>query len=103
MLKQLRAALVSLAFFTVLTGIAYPLAVTGIAQAAFHKQANGSLIEKDGKVVGSHLIGRQLDDPKYFWGRLSATLDANGKALRTTAETRWARTSARRTPRSSTR
>jgi potassium-transporting ATPase KdpC subunit len=80
MLKQLRAALVSLAFFTVLTGIAYPLAVTGIAQAAFHHQANGSLIEKDGKVVGSHLIGRQWDDPKYFWGRLSATLDGSGKA-----------------------
>jgi len=80
MLKQLRAALVSLAFFTVLTGIAYPLLVTGVAQAAFHGKANGSLIEKNGKVVGSTLIGRQWDDPKYFWGRLSATLDSNGKA-----------------------
>ena len=81
MLKQLRAALVAIAFFTVLTGIAYPLLVTGVAQAAFHRQANGSLIEKDGKVVGSTLIGRQWDDPKYFWGRVSATLDSNGKSL----------------------
>ena len=81
MLKQLRAALAALAFFTVLTGIAYPLAVTGVAQAAFKHQANGSLIEKNGKVVGSELVGRQWDDPKYFWGRLSATLDANAKAL----------------------
>ncbi len=81
MLKRLRPALVSLAFFTVLTGIAYPLVVTGVAQAAFHGKANGSLVEKNGKVVGSELIGRQWDDPKYFWGRLSATLDSNGKAL----------------------
>ena len=73
MLEQLRASLVALAFFTVLTGIAYPLVVTGVAQAAFHHQANGSLIEKNGKVVGAELIGRQWDDPKYFWGRLSAT------------------------------
>ncbi|HEY2368803.1 MAG TPA: potassium-transporting ATPase subunit KdpC [Polyangiaceae bacterium] len=81
MSKQLRAALVALAFFTVLTGVAYPLAVTGIAQAAFHHRANGSLIDEGGKVIGSELIGRQWDDPKYFWGRLSATLDASGKAL----------------------
>jgi len=81
MLKQLRAALVALAFFTILTGIAYPLAVTGVAKVAFAHQANGSLVEKNGKVVGSELIGRQWDDPKYFWGRLSATLDSNAKAL----------------------
>ena len=81
MLSQLRAALVSLALFTVLTGMAYPLLVTGIAQAAFPHQANGSIILKDGKGVGSQLIGQPFDDPKYFWGRLSATLDANGKAL----------------------
>jgi K+-transporting ATPase ATPase C chain len=72
MLKQIRAALVALAFFTILTGIAYPLAVTGVAQAAFGRQANGSLVKNGDKVVGSELIGRQWDDPKYFWGRLSA-------------------------------
>ena len=81
MLKQLRAALVAIAFFTVLTGVVYPLAVTGVAQAAFRRQANGSLIEKNGKVVGSELIGRQWDDPKYFWGRLSAAkYDAQSSA-----------------------
>lgn len=81
MLAQFRAALVALAFFTLLTGVAYPLLVTGIAQAAFPEQANGSLIVRNGSAVGSRLIGQQFDQPKYFWGRLSATLDANGKAL----------------------
>jgi K+-transporting ATPase ATPase C chain len=81
MLSQLRAAAVSLGLFTVLTGVAYPLLVTGVAQAAFPSKANGSLIVKDGKPAGSHLIGQSFDDPKYFWGRLSATADANGKAL----------------------
>jgi K+-transporting ATPase ATPase C chain len=81
MLSQLRAAVVSLAVFTAITGLAYPLLVTGIAQAAFPHQANGSVIVKDGKAVGSRLIGQPFDDPKYFWGRLSATTDANGKPL----------------------
>src|SRR5579862_6398285 len=81
MLSQIRASLVVLAALTVLTGIAYPLLVTGVAQAAFPSQANGSLIARDGKTVGSSLIGQSFDDPKYFWGRLSATTDANGKAL----------------------
>ncbi|MDP8999254.1 MAG: potassium-transporting ATPase subunit KdpC [Myxococcota bacterium] len=81
MLSQLRAALVALAVLTVVTGVAYPLLVTGIAQAAFPHQANGSLIIKGGKPVGSELIGQSFDEPKYFWGRLSATSDANGKAL----------------------
>jgi len=81
MLAQLRAALVSLFALTVLTGVAYPLLVTGIAQAAFPRQASGSLIVKDGKAVGSRLIGQPFDDPRYFWGRLSATADANGKPL----------------------
>jgi potassium-transporting ATPase KdpC subunit len=81
MLSQIRAALVSLALFTVLTGVAYPLLVTGVAQAAFPHQANGSMILRDGKAVGSQLIGQPFDDAKYFWGRLSATLDSNGKPL----------------------
>jgi potassium-transporting ATPase KdpC subunit len=81
LLAQLRAAIVSLLALTVITGVAYPLLVTGIAQAAFPSQAGGSLIVKGGKPVGSRLIGQPFDDPKYFWGRLSATADANGKPL----------------------
>ena len=69
----IRNALMSLLLFTILTGIIYPLVVTGIAQVIFPEQANGSIIVKDGKAVGSGLIGQQFDDPKYFWGRLSAT------------------------------
>jgi len=74
MSTQLRPALVSLALFTLLTGILYPLAVTGIAQLAFPHQANGSLIIKDAQAQGSELIGQSFNDPRYFWGRLSATL-----------------------------
>ena len=70
---QLRPAVVSLAFLTVMTGIAYPLLVTAIAQLVFPWRANGSLIMKDGKPVGSTLIGQPFDDPKYFWSRPSAT------------------------------
>ena len=73
MLEHLRPAIVSLALFTVITGLAYPALVTGIAQVFFRHQANGSLIVKDGKVVGSSLIGQPFDDPKYFWSRPSAT------------------------------
>jgi potassium-transporting ATPase KdpC subunit len=73
MLTHVRAAVVSLALFTVVTGLAYPAIVTMIAQLAFPHQANGSLIVKDGKAVGSALIGQPFDDPKYFWGRPSAT------------------------------
>jgi K+-transporting ATPase ATPase C chain len=75
MLKQMRPAIVSLLLFTLITGVVYPLVVTGIAQVVFPHQANGSLIVIDGKAYGSELIGQQFDDPKYFWGRLSATGD----------------------------
>ena len=73
MLTHVRAAIVSLALFTVVTGLAYPVVVTVIAQLVFPHQANGSLIMKDGKPAGSALIGQPFDDPKYFWGRPSAT------------------------------
>ena len=73
MIKQFRPAIVSLLMFTFITGVIYPLLVTGIAQVVFPSQANGSLILKDGQAVGSKLIGQSFDDPKYFWGRLSAT------------------------------
>src|SRR5262245_33033626 len=62
-----------LALLTVITGVAYPLAVTAIAQAFFADEANGSLLVDDGKVRGSVLIGQSFESPKYFWGRLSAT------------------------------
>lgn len=73
MLKELKPALLMLGLLTVVTGAAYPLIVTGIAQVAFPHQANGSLIERDGKVVGSELVGQPFSDPKYFWSRPSAT------------------------------
>ena len=73
MLAQIRPAIVSFLVLTVITGLLYPLAVTAVAQVAFPSQANGSLIMKDGKAIGSTLIGQPFDDPKYFWGRLSAT------------------------------
>lgn len=74
MAAQLRSALMVFFILTILTGVAYPLAVTGIAQLLFPHQANGSLIQKDGKPIGSMLIGQPFDDPKYFWGRPSATV-----------------------------
>jgi potassium-transporting ATPase KdpC subunit len=73
MLHHLKPALILFAFLTVLTGILYPLAVTGVAQVAFPKQANGSLIDRDGTLAGSTLIGQDFSSPQYFWGRPSAT------------------------------
>ncbi|HET7332133.1 potassium-transporting ATPase subunit KdpC [Dyella sp.] len=73
MLKIIRQSIVMLLLMTVLLGIAYPLITTGAAQVLFPHQANGSLIEKNGKSVGSELIGQYFDNPGYFWGRPSAT------------------------------
>ena len=73
MFTMIRNTLMSLLLFTILTGFIYPLAVTGLAQAIFPKQANGSIIAENGKAVGSSLLGQQFEDGKYFWGRLSAT------------------------------
>jgi K+-transporting ATPase ATPase C chain len=73
MLRELRIALIILGFMLVLTGIAYPLATTGLAQLIFSHQANGSLITNNAGISGSELIGQPFSDPRYFWGRLSAT------------------------------
>src|SRR5262249_55694422 len=81
MRSQLRPALVALGIFTLLTGLVYPLVVAGLAQVIFPWQANGSLIVRHGQPVGSALIGQPFDDPKYFWGRLSATSPAGYTAF----------------------
>ncbi|WP_448099252.1 potassium-transporting ATPase subunit KdpC [Luteibacter yeojuensis] len=73
MKKLIRQCVVLFIAMTVLTGILYPLAATGLAQAMFHGKANGSLVEKDGKTIGSTLIGQAFSEPRYFWGRPSAT------------------------------
>jgi K+-transporting ATPase ATPase C chain len=73
LVRECRTAVVALLLFTVLTGLVYPLAITGIAQLAFPHRANGSLIVADGHIVGSELIGQPFDDPRYFWSRPSAT------------------------------
>jgi K+-transporting ATPase ATPase C chain len=73
MLKQFRAALTLLVLFAILLGLVYPVFMTVLAQVVFPNQANGSLIQKDGQPVGSALIGQYFTDPKYFWGRPSAT------------------------------
>jgi len=72
-MSELRPALIVFLLLTVLTGIAYPLVVTGIGQAAFHSNANGSIIKAGGRAVGSQLLGQPFTSPKYFWSRPSAT------------------------------
>ena len=74
-MSQLRPALVSVAALTLITGLAYPLAITGAGQIIFPHQAKGSLIVQQGQIVGSELIGQYTEDPGMFWGRLSATGD----------------------------
>src|SRR5213594_3242636 len=91
MLAHCRAALVSLALLTIVTGPAYPAIVTGIAQVAFPYRANGSLVVKDGKTLGSELIGQPFDDPKYFWARPSATSPQPYNAMSSSGSNQGAR------------
>ena len=80
MIKELKPALILLVLMTLITGVLYPALVTAIAKALFPSQANGSLIERDGKTLGSVLIGQTFEDPKHFWGRPSATSPYPGNA-----------------------
>ena len=81
MLKQIRPTILILLLLTLLTGFLYPAAVWAIGRLAFPHQASGSLIRRHGVIVGSRLIGQSFDDPKYFWGRLSATSNSDGVSI----------------------
>ena len=71
--RHVRTAIITLGLFTIITGLVYPFLITGVAQLVFPEQSNGSLLRKNGRILGSELIGQPFSEPKYFWGRLSAT------------------------------